>query len=195
MLLTALVLVASLSLAFSSPLQQKSSTVPKTAARLTQSQVDAIIKKATDEGSEYSFIPETDFGDEGGRLYVNTSRALIAFRAAKAGSNARIAVSPLERLDQVVVTCGNEDLGSRFDCIKVRVLLEGRPVPPLVYRPSTNSYRNALGARWQAREVLATYPFDRLSLGFSVEYTGDDGTVWTFRVSQEAMQRLRVIPD
>jgi hypothetical protein len=120
-------------------------------------------------------------------LWVNSHRSLIALKLeeAKAGGG-RYTPPPGLRTDVVTVACGDEELASRANCLRVTVIgPDGRRVPARTYSAGPRVYTNALGARWTVRKVHATYDVGLLRQGFRVLYGDDSGTEWTFEVSAE----------
>ena len=161
----------------------KKSAAPA-AARMSDALVAAIQDLAKDKSS-YEFLALADYAEGSMKLSVNSNRTMIAWQTAKAlesGGRYRVQTA-LERLDLVTVDCGDSDLGDIFECSRVRVLgPEKQVIKPISYTAGANSYRNALGARWRVREVLAMYDARLLRDGFSVEYADFGGTEWTFPV-------------
>src|SRR6267142_583008 len=90
------------------------------------------------------------------------------------------------RADVVYLTCGDADLGDRWNCVKAEVTNgTGRPVAPITYKSGPSVYHNALGATWTVRRVEATYPIAPLIDGFTVVVAGDEGTAYSENVSKD----------
>jgi hypothetical protein len=85
-------------------------------------------------------------------------------------------------VDIVSVRCGSADrIDAIFNCTKVVVTSNGRPLTALLYAAKPETFRGALGAEWSAQVVTATFDAANLSDGFSVDFTTDDGIgrTWT----------------
>lgn len=133
------------------------------------------------------FLGISEYGDDRQRLYVASGRSLIAYNTAKATETGGSYRPPADlRRDIVSIDCGDSDLGELFECARVRVTpLDKRPVKPISYKAGPAAYKNALGARWTVREVMAVFSAKDLADGFVVEYSDFNGTDWTLNVSPE----------
>jgi hypothetical protein len=117
-------------------------------------------------------------------LSLSSNRQLTAFMNAKAGEGGGRYTPPASmRSDTVEITCGDEDLGERFDCNRVVVKVGGRTIRAISYAAGPKSFTNALGARWTVNKVTATYSAADLANGFTVTYGAADGTEFDFEVS------------
>jgi hypothetical protein len=125
--------------------------------------------------------------DDSMALSVRSNRNLIAWRNASVVEDGGRFNPPAEmRLDLVIVSCGDSDLGDIFECARVTVNgPKGQRIAPVSYNAGPRNYQNALGARWTVREVLATYNVRDLRDGFTVTFVGKDGAEWDFAVSAE----------
>ena len=141
---------------------------------------------------ENDFWPLVDYADGSSKVVVSSTRGTIALLTWKASTTNGRYTPPPNQPDTVQVQCGDSDLGDIFECARVRLLTpEKRVVKPVSYAAGPRAYRNALGARWSVREVLAVYAIRELREGFSVDYASFNGTEWTFEVSAEdARNRL-----
>jgi hypothetical protein len=89
------------------------------------------------------------------------------------------------RRDVVTIICGDNDRSELFECVSVKVTANGRTVKPLTYRAANDVYQNGFGAKWRAKDVVATYPVRGLEQGFTVEYADETGVEWSFEVTAE----------
>ena len=176
--------------------QRQSAKAPTTPAaptlRLTDRHV-AAIQSLTKGKPAYDFLGLSHSSGGTQRLHVISNRAEIAWKTAKAAdSNGRYTPPLNERVDVVVISCGDSDLADIFECSRVRVTRPDKvEVKPLSYSAGPNVYKNGLGGTWTVREVFATYPVLPLAGGFIVDYASFDGTQWTFEISRgDAEQKL-----
>lgn len=153
------------------------------APRITDSLLSEIREAAAKGGTYWGFLQSE--GDSL-RIHVLSNRAVIASKIIDAAASGGRFTPPAELRDDVIlVKCGDHDIGEIFQCARVALKdTNGRAVKPISYSAETNSYSNALGARWSVREVFATYPVAGLAAGFAVDFAGTDGTEWTFLVNK-----------
>jgi TonB family protein len=133
------------------------------------------------EASDYEYLGIHKIEDRTSLLSITSARQGIAFSARRAAAKGGRYLPPADvRIDVVFITCGDADLGERWDCLRLSTADSlGRPVAPLTYSSGPKTYRNALGATWTASRVTATYRFVDLSNGFTVRYSGGDDTEFT----------------
>jgi hypothetical protein len=181
--------------------QQRQSTqlsARSTAAvpRLTERHIAAIQESIKGKPS-YDFLGLHQSIGAAQRLHVTSNRVLIALRTAEAAGGDGTYTPPSDaRGDTVLVACGAAEVGSIFECTRVRVTRPDKvEVKPLSYSAGPNVYTNALGAHWTVREVSATYPAVQLAHGFVVHYASLDRTEWSFEVSREDAEEKLMLKD
>jgi hypothetical protein len=162
--------------------------------RIPEADVQQLLKV----GTQRSFLGIHKHDGDTLLLSITSARQSIAFASNSAASKGgRYVPPPDARADVVFVSCGDEDLGERWDCVRLAVTnASGRRVTPLKYSAAPRVYRNALGASWTATTTTALYRLADLAEGFSVEYAGADGTELTEEVTPEEVRDdlLSVVP-
>lgn len=119
-------------------------------------------------------------------IHIGSNRQAIAFRASElVGKPARFTPPPEMRRDVVTVVCGDNDRAELFECVSVRVLSSGKAVRHVTHHAANDLYENGFGAKWRARDVVATFRAEGLENGFVVEYTDASGVTRVFDVSAE----------
>jgi hypothetical protein len=133
-------------------------------------------------------------------IAITSSRQIIASTNARAVESGGRYTPPAEVLfDFVAVRCGSADrINAIFNCAKIVVTSNGQPLRPLTYSAQPETFQSALGARWSAQIVTAT--FDAASLsddGFTIDFTSTDGIERTWAVPAEDLDGvlfLRIDP-
>jgi hypothetical protein len=138
-----------------------------------------------------TLIGISKFVGESLSLSVASNRSLIAYNNAVAVERGgRYAPPASLRADLLSIDCGDADLGEIFNCTRVAVkTAAGKVLRPITMRTGPQTFRNALGARWTAQTVAATYQINELTSGFLVDYAAADGTAWTLNVSATEARR------
>jgi hypothetical protein len=160
--------------------------------RLTDSAVAAIQNVAkTRSRFDFGGLSEYDHGTQ--KILVTSNRATIAFRSAQAAlGQRRYSPTPQERIDTVLVQCGDPDPHEFFECARVRVMRSDKTqIQPLSYSAGPMEYQSPGGETWAAYEVFALYAASDLSDGFLVNYLARDGSEFNFEVSaKDAEEKL-----
>ncbi len=187
--LTALAIL--LSLPFPAIAQTKPVAVPPKAAaaavaipRMSPGIVRAALNAWNGASTQFTglFVSE----GETTKLHVSSNRQHIAFKSAQlVGSDGKFNPPADMRLDVVTIVCGDNDRAELFECVKVTVTAGGRAVKPLTYRAANDVYQNGFGAKWRAKDVVATYAIGDLVNGFKIDYSDETGVEWTFEVSAD----------
>jgi hypothetical protein len=144
--------------------------------------------------SSLQFRPITKVVDESRVILVTSHRMLIASKNAsvieKGGRYRPLA----DRLDAVVIECGDADLEEVFDCNRLSVIdSTGTAIEPLSVDAGPKVFRNAAGESWTVRTVIAQYPIEPLRSGFEVTAHVPDGTEWPLTVTAEqALNQLLI---
>lgn len=166
--------------------QTVSSGAPDKARTLSDDTVRAV--QTLTMNTPYGSLPR-GFAESSGsstKLFIVSARNMIASRTAEAaGSGGRFNPPPDMRRDIVFLSCGDHDFREVFECARVRLSSDGKAIEPLSYEAKQNSYRNALGASWDVREVFATFDARDLLKGFAVDYADPTGGEWTYTVTPE----------
>ena len=117
---------------------------------------------------------------------IMSARTMIVNSAAKAAlSGGRYVPPPDMKTDIVAVSCGDSDLGDRWDCVRMQVSdSNGRRVTPISIKSGPNVYRNGFGATWTVREIQAVFLTSQLRDGFSVVVADAGGTEYQQDVSK-----------
>lgn len=147
--------------------------------------VARLLTVGSESASTWEFLGIHKIEDDSRLLSISSGRQSIAFAAASGAQKGGRYTPPVgARADIVTISCGDEDLGERWDCARVSVVnVAGRRVAPLSYSGGPKAYRNALGATWTATLATASYRLSDLTKGFEVRYAGTDGTDFTEKVS------------
>jgi hypothetical protein len=119
-------------------------------------------------------------------LFVTSARQRIAKKGYDlSGTTGKYTPPADARRDVVDVVCGDNDRSEIFNCVKVTVVVGGKTIKPIAYGASNDWYENGFGAKWRAKDVLATYLVAGLENGFTVTYADDSGVEWEFEVTAD----------
>jgi hypothetical protein len=100
--------------------------------RLSNEAVAELLALGVDNDHSYLGLHKYDGDSE--LLSISSSRQLIAFSSGQADSKGGRYVPPASmRADIIMITCGDADLGDRWDCANVTVSKAFRRVAPLTY--------------------------------------------------------------
>lgn len=151
---------------------------------------EAVIERMLTVGAENDasdFMGLHKFDGDTTMLSISSARQSIAFSTANAVSKGGRYNPPASaRADVVVVTCGDEDLGERWDCGRLSVVTAaGKRVAPLSYSSGAKTYKNAMGASWTATTSTGMYRLADLADGFDVVFAGTNGSEFTYEVSAD----------
>jgi hypothetical protein len=145
--------------------------------------------------SSLQFKPITRVVDESRVILVTSNRMRIASKNASVfEKGGRYSPPAADRLDAVVIECGDADLEEVFDCNRLSVIdSTGKAIDPLSVEAGPNVFRNSAGDSWTVRTVMALYPIEPLRGGFEVTAHVPDGTEWPLTVTAEqALNQLLI---
>jgi hypothetical protein len=145
--------------------------------------------------SSHQFRPITKVVDESRIILVTSHRMLMASKNASViEKGGRYRPPAADRLDAVVIECGDADLEEVFDCNRLSVIdSTGTAIDPLSVDAGPKVFRNAAGESWTVRTVIAQYPIEPLRSGFDVTAHVPDGTEWPLTVTAEqALNQLLI---
>jgi len=160
------------------PLPAKASMMMKVNRTIAPSIVATIRDHAMEFDPPGNVLRHVDKSDA---LFITSGRNQILFqyRQAKAQGAEFIPMDYMLK-DVVRVTCGDADLGEKFECSSVQVISpSGVVIEPLTYAAEANTYSNGYGHTWTVNEVSAEYPTVPLQDGFTVRFSNASGMHWT----------------
>lgn len=169
---------------------------PTTAAppisSIPRATIERLLLVGGEAGSTVEFLGIHKFDDDVSMLSITSNRQGLAFASASAASKGGTYTPPAEmRRDLVTISCGDADIGERWDCGRITVMnATGRRVAPVSYTAGPSIYRNALGSTWTATRATAIFRLSELVGGFSVRYAGTDGTEFTQAVSAREVDHV-----
>jgi hypothetical protein len=165
---------------------------------LSDATVKQLIAIGEERGVPHPFVGIYKIEDGSSMLQILSARQSIANNAASAASKGgHYLPSAAMREDVVFMSCGDEDLGDRWDCARLSVSTNtGRRVTPITYASEPRAYHNAFGATWTARKTIATFRVSDLRDGFTVTFAGTDGAEYREQVTkdQAADELLFTVP-